>query len=226
MLPDYSRLNTAASLFLQDGSKVEISRHTNNVSVCLLPAKPKDGDPWSGTHLMLSADEAGWIGQQLDLTIQTITNDPHKEPPKQAEEERTEPATAELRKVVASTCVEKADSEGNATIGVTVHCKCGVWCDDVEAGCVELWKTPPEEEKRKREPIYVHGDAIYDKQPPGPVIKYLPVLPGDPSDLDAFIEQAVRIFELTNPLIELDERELGIARMRFDKARHGEGGDE
>ena len=84
---------------------------------------------------------------------------------------------------------------------------------------------PPEEEKPKREPIYVLGDAIYDKQPPGPVTKYLPVLPGDPPDLDAFIAQAVRMFELTNPLIELDERELGITRMRFEKARHGEGGE-
>ena len=78
---------------------------------------------------------------------------------------------------------------------------------------------PPESEKPKRKKRIHHNNA-------GEVCDvWLEVLPGDPPDLDAFIEQAVRIFELTNPLIELDERELGIARMRFDKARHGEGGD-
>lgn len=76
----------------------------------------------------------------------------------------------------------------------------------------------PRKPKRRRFKNHVGGGFASE-------VESLEILPGDPPDLDAFIEQAVRIFELTNPLIELDERELGIARMRFDKARHGEGGD-
>lgn len=95
---------------------------------------------------------------------------------------------------------------------------------NVEDG--EIWKPidqtpPPEPEKPKRyETVVWVTDHNRDRKVP-----VREVLPGDPPDLDAFIAQAVRMFELTNPLIELDERELGITRMRFDKARHGEGGD-
>ena len=89
---DKSLLQTSAGLFIEDGSKIEISRSGNCVVLNVFPHERKD-NKWAGTCLMLDPLHAMWIGQQLDNVIQGINANPMpEEDMTPLEEEMTEPA--------------------------------------------------------------------------------------------------------------------------------------